>query len=639
MLMSGTNGIRSDELSKVEVSMISASRIPRFLPLHVQEVDLQVTLRYDMTEKKMLSHMLKGERINMTEYYSLLLQVAETLEESVMYMLQPGKYALEEDYIFVDGSLQEGTLYLTYIPLERTECFRSVSDSLKELVTRFMASVTELSGGGVQQLLQFTASEEFTVSGFKKLLLRLLSRAGEVRMNSAVNVKPEYISEPDHVQASAAHARAGGSKNTNHAYQGPQQAEMNSPALKGRTERVNSENHEDSAVELALRRSRSSTAAEAFPMLSTSRNKPNPNNRDDDPEVPAFLKSWNGYGSRTEEDIVPDEEREQGPASSRRIYIALGCLLMAAIVWRMIYMPAPSSGKMIVCLLLTVILGIAAVLSWVGRLFAPKNTGAASTPFNELPDFGSTELSADSKPSKGNTRFEIEQLTGFFKGSMNKGMDKPSELAGIDHDPEPDWKWKFPPSQSDQRMADERESGIGKNEADNGTRISAFNQRIWNHAGVNSDSDAPDTDIAERDYYSRLGQKTEILNSGKGGATVLLSNTVSGENGASDKLASVCYLLRDGEGETRTERIELRQQHFVIGRSVEVAQYVENSVGASRAHVELSRTEDGGYQIKDLGSKNGTRLMGEMLVPYKEYPLHDGDNFIIVKGAYTFRSA
>lgn len=617
--------------------MISASRIPRFLPLHVQEVDLQVTLRYDMTEKKMLSHMLKGEKINMTEYYSLLLQLAETLEESAMYMLQPGKYVLEEEYIFVDGSLQEGTLYLTYIPLERTEGLRSVSDSLKELVTRFMASVIELSGGGVQQLLQFTVSEEFTVSGFKKLLLGLLSGAGEVRVNSAVNVKQGYISEPEHEQAFAAYSRAGGSKNTNHAYQGPQQAEMNSHAIKGRTERVSSENHEDSAIELALRRNRSSTAAEAFPMLSTSRNKPNPNHRDDDPEVPAFLKSWNGYGSGPEDEIIPDGEQE--PASSRRTYIALGCLLMAAIVWRMIYMPAPSSGKMIVCLLLTVILGIAAVLSWVGRLFAPKNTGTASTTLNELPDFGSTELSADSKPSKGNTRFEIEQLTGFFKGGMKKGVEKPSEMAAIDHDPEPDWKWKFPQSQSDQRNGDDRESGTGKNEADNGARISAFNQRIWNHAGVNSDSDSPDTDIAERDYYSRLGQKTEILNSGKSGATVLLSNTVPAANAVSVKLAPVCYLLREGEGEARAERIELRQQHFVIGRSEEVAQYIENSVGASRAHVELSRTEDGGYQIKDLGSKNGTRLMGEMLVPYKEYPLHDGDRFIIVKGAYTFRSA
>lgn len=99
------------------------------------------------------------------------------------------------------------------------------------------------------------------------------------------------------------------------------------------------------------------------------------------------------------------------------------------------------------------------------------------------------------------------------------------------------------------------------------------------------------------------------------------------------------YLLRESEGGRAAERIELRQQHFVIGRSEEVSQYVERSVGTSRAHVELSRSEDGRFLIKDLGSKNGTRLKGEEMVPYKEYPLQDGDTFVIVKGRYTFRSA
>ncbi|MEI0738643.1 hypothetical protein VQ056_21660 [Paenibacillus sp. JTLBN-2024] len=33
------------------------------------------------------------------------------MEDSALYMLQPLKYVLDEDYIFVHGSLQEGTLY------------------------------------------------------------------------------------------------------------------------------------------------------------------------------------------------------------------------------------------------------------------------------------------------------------------------------------------------------------------------------------------------------------------------------------------------------------------------------------------------------------------------------------------------
>lgn len=136
-----------------------------------------------------------------------------------------------------------------------------------------------------------------------------------------------------------------------------------------------------------------------------------------------------------------------------------------------------------------------------------------------------------------------------------------------------------------------------------------------------------------------FGQKTEWLDAGKAGATVLLSRSDAGTGTASSPAAPLYYLLREGEEGLGSERIDLRQQHFVIGRSDEVSQYVESSVGASRAHVELSRTADGGYLIKDLGSKNGTRLKGEAMVPYKEYPLQDGDRFTIVKGAYTFRSA
>ncbi|MCJ8013146.1 FHA domain-containing protein [Paenibacillus sp. KQZ6P-2] len=619
MVLAGSSGIHSDELSKVEAAMITAARIPRFLPLHVQEIDLQVTLRYDITEKKMLSHMLKGEKINMTEYYSLLLQIADTLEESVMYMLQPGKYILDEDYIFVDGSLQEGTLYLAYIPLERTECLRLVKDSLKDLVTRFMASVTELSGGGVQQLLQYTSSEEFTVNGFKKRLLDLLTCEDEPRKSATTDSKqvrfPVSYDEQDQKERYSTGLHGG----ANHAASAASRAEVIPYPSRGRTELPASSAGREIPAEPFLKRDRNSAPAGELPKLGTNRDDQKP-----EPEVPDFLKSWSGYGSSSEEEASPAEaEEEQKAASSRKTFIALGCLLAAALVWRMIYMSAPSSGKLILCVLLTVILAVIAIMGWSGRLFASKKEAAASGAFEELPDFGSVELSAESRRSKSRSRFEIEQLTGFFRGSAKKDKGDWDSSDRDMPDPEPDWKWSFPESQPDQRKR---------------TPIPSHNQRMWNHAGVALDGDH--VDKSERDYYSQLVPKTEILNSGKGSATVLLSGVVADEmKTAASEPTSMCYLLREGDGGERAERIDLRQQHFVIGRSEEVSQYVEVSVGASRAHVELSRTEDGGYLIKDLGSKNGTRLKGETMVPYKEYPLHDGDKFIIAKGAYTFRSA
>ncbi|WP_054956482.1 FHA domain-containing protein [Paenibacillus dakarensis] len=46
-----------------------------------------------------------------------------------------------------------------------------------------------------------------------------------------------------------------------------------------------------------------------------------------------------------------------------------------------------------------------------------------------------------------------------------------------------------------------------------------------------------------------------------------------------------------------------------------------------------------GYKIKDLGSKNGTILKGEPMVPYKEYPLQEGDVFQIAGSKYMFRAS
>ncbi|MWV44401.1 FHA domain-containing protein [Paenibacillus sp. HJL G12] len=636
MILSGKEGIRSEKLSKVEVSMISASRIPHFLPLYVKEVDLLVSFRYDITEKKMLSHMLKGERMNMTEYYSLLLQVAETLEESAMYMLHPGKYVLDEDYIFMDGSLQEGTIYLTYIPLEGTEGLKAVNVSLKELVTRFMASVTELSGGGVQQLLQYTTFEEFTVGGFKKLLLGLLSREGEPDKSSAAEVRQNRVPEPLRERISIG-SKSERSSDTNETASASKRADHIPYSSIGNAEQTVVKTLGGSAPESGLKRGRSALPGKASPSPGTNRNHKQHQNAET--ETPDFFKNWNGYGSKTDEEVAADEESDPKSASSRKTYIALCCLLAAAIVWRLIYMPAPSNGTLIVCVILTLILVVIALLCWTGRLFASKNAVSAPDTFGGLPDFGSAELTGEAKQGKGRSRFEVEQLTGFFRGSVKKEKEKPDMNIS---DPEPDWKWTFPQDPPVQRLADSMESGrmsgrTGKEMTDGEMRISSLNQRVWNHADIRTEGN---TDFEEQDYYGQLGQRTELLNSGQGGATVLLNGSIPAKkNAAVQTTMPAGYLLREGDEGARGERIELRQQHFVIGRSEEVSQYVEISMGASRAHVELSRTKDGGYLIKDLGSKNGTRLKGETMIPYKEYPLHDGDEFIIVKGTYTFRSA
>lgn len=97
-------------------------------------------------------------------------------------------------------------------------------------------------------------------------------------------------------------------------------------------------------------------------------------------------------------------------------------------------------------------------------------------------------------------------------------------------------------------------------------------------------------------------------------------------------------LERVGPEQGQPESIPLQRGSFVVGRSEGMAQYVEKSAGVSRAHVELMVLPEG-CSLKDLGSKNGTRLRGEMMAPYKDYPLNPGDSFVIADCSFTLRTS
>jgi len=83
-------------------------------------------------------------------------------------------------------------------------------------------------------------------------------------------------------------------------------------------------------------------------------------------------------------------------------------------------------------------------------------------------------------------------------------------------------------------------------------------------------------------------------------------------------------------------RIPLEGQSFVIGRSAEAAQHVDDTAGISRVHVELVRISEQ-WKVKDLGSRNGTRLNDSSLAPYELYALQEGDCLTLAQSRYVFQ--
>lgn len=115
------------------------------------------------------------------------------MEEGRLYMLRAEQYALHEDYIFVEGPLNGGRVYLTCIPLQQPTVTTRPGKCLRSLIMVMMASVTELAGSGVQRLLQYCGGEDFTPAGLRDLLSELLT---EIRPVNNTELPPEiHISE------------------------------------------------------------------------------------------------------------------------------------------------------------------------------------------------------------------------------------------------------------------------------------------------------------------------------------------------------------------------------------------------------------------------------------------------------------
>ena len=132
------------------------------------------------------------------------------------------------------------------------------------------------------------------------------------------------------------------------------------------------------------------------------------------------------------------------------------------------------------------------------------------------------------------------------------------------------------------------------------------------------------------EHYKTLHNKTTLLQTSN--RTVLLNEEML--NNVEEKQAGA-FLEVDRAG--NVERVDINSSSFIIGRNPEMVQYIEDHIGVSRAHVEIIHVSQDQYIVKDLGSRNGTFLNNERLVPTKEYTLQKGDVIRIAKNEYTFK--
>lgn len=523
--------LEPSDLHPVQSGMVTSNRIPGVLNVIIKEVDYRIELQYDIGGRRMLSHIWRSGSISMSQFYDIVYQIADTLHNCRQYMLAMNRFVLHEEYMFISESGRSGSVSLTYVPIRRNLYEGTPGDQMKQFIIRLISYVSELKGDGVQRVLQVCDGELFDPSKLKEVLLSYIHPEPDAWTKENRNRSPGAVE-------SAAYAGAG----------------VRQQALRGKQERDFTDERSRARGVDHVRFPRDQGTLAAVPMTI------------------ARMEEAAGM----QEEAVGEEDDQEQILYKYRLYVALGGLLGAAVMWRYVYLAAPNTTRLLICVITTAVLVACALFAW-----------------------------------------KRQSLQGVFdrEEQLGRSMD---DASGEDEQQEPVF-----PVRRKSRFAAKQEEGQEPwrwNVQENMLKFEHQSSSLLEESGddmLKAGEDVPEFPISP--------------------ATTLL------QGNRSDHLIgdyTGAYLRRITGKSGQSEDIPVQAGSFIIGRSPEAAQYVDQTAGVSRSHVELCLKISGQtHVLKDLASTNGTRLNGTPMVPYKEYPLHDGDMFELAGVVYTYYAA
>ncbi|HEY0828976.1 MAG TPA: DUF6382 domain-containing protein [Bacilli bacterium] len=174
LLITRESPIHYNELEPISTNMIRTTFIPNLLPLEIEEMNMNIKLRYNIASKRMLSQSLKVNKMSIQEYYNLLLQITCVIDDSRQYMLSEKNYIIHEQFIFL--GLDYSDIELTYLPLKHVINKSNLQDEMRTLAINLISSIHDLQGNGIQEVIDFLGSNRFSVSGLKSLFMNLINQ-------------------------------------------------------------------------------------------------------------------------------------------------------------------------------------------------------------------------------------------------------------------------------------------------------------------------------------------------------------------------------------------------------------------------------------------------------------------------------
>jgi len=592
MIIDCTGGITRDKLDQVELSMLQAQRIPGLLHVEWVDIDGNIQFHYRLTGKRMISSWLRMNALTMLDFYSLLLSIVETMNDCKDYMLHPSGFVLGEQSVFMGERL--GDIALAYVPLKEKGGQETAASSLLDLVIQWIGHVREPDGAGIQSVIRHLREEMCSWSDLRQTLLALIHNHGY----------DEVSYENGDGDVNRIESRNG---NLSSAASQPLFSNAFSPTFAGSLRAPEfSQSPQPSYSAEKLERS------DAFDASGTRGEATN--NKDQTPEASRSqtLNSFMNDGFRPGQDALEllsmEEEDEFRKARTRHRYILLTVyIIVNALVWRYLYMESTTQANLLISAGLTLLLTAGAVLLWTKKR-------------KDLPENEQQEGIQFSLSSVGGEKRAVEELGDERSSLVAAHRDMRAEgprFKGIEQSQE----GYASPTDGAIRNAVEKRLGMKQEAAPKYEAVPMYASKY--EAAPTGMHSMPPANEAYNEPTVFLGDRTG-------------QDAASGSTPYKD---SQYWLEREAEGQL--ERVELEGNLFVIGRSGDSAQYVDASSGISRAHLELNQS-DSQWTVKDIGSRNGSLLNGEAMIPYKYYQLQSGDIVQLAgeKGPkYAFRAS
>ncbi|UJF35949.1 DUF6382 domain-containing protein [Paenibacillus hexagrammi] len=173
-------GIAQEELSALQLRMLESNCIPRLLPLDVHEMDFKISLLYQVSGKRMLSHVLKTEDTGPRELLKLAYSIICAIDDSKNYMLNEDHFILKDNFIFIGNDWSD--VYLTYVPLHELSEPNDIRAQVHKLFQELLAKWGFVDNPEMEAL-HTCLSDQREIPVYKAALLQIMDEAGPVDRN------------------------------------------------------------------------------------------------------------------------------------------------------------------------------------------------------------------------------------------------------------------------------------------------------------------------------------------------------------------------------------------------------------------------------------------------------------------------